>query len=140
MFAKPAKSQPVREAEAAPARKAIAASLVAENVTINGDLATDGDVQLDGTVRGDLRVGRLSLGDTGCVEGSVEAEAADVRGRVIGPITARQVRLHPSAEVVGDITHEQLVVEPGARFQGRSQPFTTPSPAEALPAEAAAAI
>jgi cytoskeletal protein CcmA (bactofilin family) len=37
------------------------------------------------------------------------------------------VRLHPSAEVVGDITHEQLVVEPGARFEGRSQPFTTPS-------------
>lgn len=127
--AKPAKSSSTRaEApEAPPVRKPIAASLIAENVTVNGDLASDGDVQLDGLVRGDLRVGRLTIGESGQVEGAIEAEAVDIRGRVTGSITAQQVRLHASAQVIGDVTHTQLAVDAGARFEGRSLRFEAPA-------------
>ncbi|MCR5880586.1 polymer-forming cytoskeletal protein [Phenylobacterium sp. J367] len=113
------------------ARKAIAASLIAENVTVNGDLASDGDVQLDGTVRGDLRVGRLTIGESGQVEGAIEAEAVDIRGRVTGSIVAQTVRLHASAQVIGDVIHTQLAIDAGARFEGRSLRFEAPAPAMA---------
>jgi cytoskeletal protein CcmA (bactofilin family) len=123
MFSKPVKP----EAEpAAPARKPIAASLIAENVTLNGDLASDGDVQLDGLIRGDLRVGRLTVGESGQVEGSIEAEAVDIRGRVTGSVTAQNVRLYATAQVRGDVTHGQLAVDAGARFEGRSLRYETP--------------
>lgn len=142
MFSKPAKSASARPeaAETAPARKALAASLIAENVTVNGDLASDGDVQLDGVVKGDLRVGRLTIGESGQVEGAIEAEAVDIRGRVTGSIVAQTVRLHASALVSGDITHTQLAIDAGARFEGRSLRFEAPAPAAALleaPVEAA---
>ena len=71
---------------------------------------------------------RLTLGETGHVEGSIQAESVDIRGRVIGSITAKQVRLHGAAHVDGDITHEQLSVETGAFFQGRSLKFQRPAP------------
>jgi cytoskeletal protein CcmA (bactofilin family) len=129
MFSKPANkpNRPEAGEPAPPPRKPIAASLIAENVSVNGDLASDGDVQLDGLVRGDLRVGRLTIGESGQVEGAIEAEAVDVRGRVAGSVTAQAVRLYPTAQVIGDITHAQLAIDAGARFEGRSLRFDHPT-------------
>ncbi|HEY8574460.1 polymer-forming cytoskeletal protein [Phenylobacterium sp.] len=131
--AKPASPRP-EAGEPGPARRPIAASLIAENVTLNGDLASDGDVQLDGILHGDLRVGRLTIGETGHVEGAIEAEAVDVRGRVIGSVTAQQVRLHASAQVIGDVTHAQLTIDTGARFEGRSLRYEPATAAVEIPA------
>jgi cytoskeletal protein CcmA (bactofilin family) len=131
--AKPA-SPRTEAADTGPPRRPIAASLIAENVTLNGDLASDGDVQLDGLLHGDLRVGRLTIGETGQVEGAIEAEAVDIRGRVTGSVTAQQVRLHATAQVTGDITHAQLTVDTGARFEGRSLRYEPATAAVEVPA------
>jgi len=126
---KPAKAVSTRpEGPEAPARKPIACSLIAENVSMVGDLASEGDIQLDGAVRGDLKVAHLSIGETGQVEGAVEAETVEIRGRVAGTIAARAVRLYASAKVDGDITHTQLAIDAGAHFAGRSVKFVPPIP------------
>lgn len=123
MFSKPTKSAPPR-ATGAPeppaARKPLPASLIGENVAMNGDLTSDGEVQLDGAVLGDLKVGHLAIGETGQVEGVIEAESVEVRGRVVGAIIARTVKLYATARVDGDITHEHISIETGAHFAGRS--------------------
>ena len=121
MFSKPTKPAAQRpESAEAPLKKSLPCSLIAENVSVAGDLASDGDVQLDGALRGDLKVEHLSLGETGQVEGAIEAETVEIRGRVVGTISARVVRLFATAQVEGDITHAQLAIEPGAHFAGRS--------------------
>ncbi|MDB5467764.1 MAG: hypothetical protein JWQ46_2526 [Phenylobacterium sp.] len=121
MFSKPDKPTSARiDGPDTLGRKAIAASLIAQNVSLKGDLASDGDVQLDGAVVGDVRVAHLSIGESGRVEGAIEAETVDIRGRVAGTIAARTVRLFGTARVDGDITHAQLSMEAGAHFQGRS--------------------
>ena len=104
------------------------ASLISQDITFEGAIAGEGELHVDGVIRGDVRAGRLTLGDTGHVEGSIHAEIVDIRGRVIGAITAKQVRLFGTAYVDGDITHEQLSVETGAFFQGRSLKFQRPAP------------
>jgi len=140
MFSKPTKpASSTRPESAEPsARKALACSLIAENVSLDGNLVSDGDVQLDGAVRGDLTVAHLSVGETGHIEGAVTAEAVEVRGHVAGTITAKTVRLYASARVDGDITHSQLAVEPGAQFAGRSVKLVPPIPEQlSLVSEAA---
>lgn len=122
MFSKPNKPSATAarpDALEAP-RKAIACSLLAENVSVQGDLTSEGDVQLDGALHGDLKVSHLSIGETGRVEGSILAESVEVRGRVTGAITARSVKLFATARVDGDIVHEQLAIDAGAHFAGRS--------------------
>jgi len=104
------------------------ASLISADITIEGGVTGDGELQIDGVVRGDVRVGRLTVGETGHVEGSVYAEAVEVRGRVVGSITSKQVRLYGTSYIDGDITHEQLAMETGAFFQGRSLKFQRPAP------------
>jgi cytoskeletal protein CcmA (bactofilin family) len=127
MFSKTTKDAP--SAEAAAPRKLSVASLVAEGVTIRGDLATDGDLHLDGAVEGDVKVGRLTVGDSGAVTGTITAEAVEIRGRVTGSISARQVKLLASARVEGDIHHAELAIEAGAHFEGRSLALAEESPA-----------
>src|SRR3989338_8315410 len=120
---------------AAPTRRATpkVASLLSADLTIEGSIEGEGELQLDGILRGDIRVARLSVGETGHVEGAVQADLVEVRGRIVGSITAKQVRLYGTAYVDGDITHEQLSMESGAFFQGRSLKFqrqaTPPTPA-----------
>jgi cytoskeletal protein CcmA (bactofilin family) len=121
MFSKPTKPAAQRPDSAeTPIKKSLPCSLIAENVSVAGDLSSDGDVQLDGALRGDLKVGHLSLGETGQVEGAIEAETVEIRGRVVGTISARVVRLFATAQVEGDITHAQLAIDAGAQFSGRS--------------------
>lgn len=96
------------------------ASLLAQNLVVEGSIQSDSEVQIDGLVKGDVRAEKLAVGESGRIEGQIQAEAVDVRGRVIGAIQAKQVRLFASAGVEGDITAEQLAIEPGASFEGRS--------------------
>ena len=130
---------PAASSAAEASRRARVASLISADITIEGNVTGDGELQIDGVGRGEVRVGKLTIGDTGHVEGSVIADAVEVRGRVVGALTAKQVRLYGTAYVDGDITHEQLAMETGAFFQGRSLRFqraAAPAP-EAAPAPVA---
>lgn len=115
------------EGTAAPSKAPKVASLVAENMTLEGAISGEGELHVDGVIRGDVRIGKLTIGETGHIEGSIHAEAVEARGRVIGAITAKQVRLYGTSYVDGDITHEQLAMETGAFFQGRSLKFQRPA-------------
>jgi cytoskeletal protein CcmA (bactofilin family) len=142
MFSKPTNKTPPKPAAApeppppvadAPRPKPKVASLISSGITIEGGVTGDGELQIDGTVRGDVRVGRLTVGETGHIEGSVYAEAAEIRGRVVGSVTAKQVRLYGTSYIDGDITHEQLAMETGAFFQGRSLKFQRPAAPQPQP-------
>ena len=135
--AKAALNTPPAAAPAEPPRKPRVASLISSDITLEGGVSGDGELQIDGVIRGDVKVGRLTVGETGHVEGSVFAEVAEIRGRVVGSVTAKQVRLYGTAYVDGDITHEQLAMETGAFFQGRSLKFQRPAAPAPAPAPVA---
>ena len=107
------------------------ASMIAQGVAIKGDVTGDGELHLDCVLQGDIRVGKLVLGPNARVEGALFAQVVEVHGRVTGAISAKQVRLYGTSVVEGDITHEQLAMETGAEFQGRSLKFQRPAAAPA---------
>jgi cytoskeletal protein CcmA (bactofilin family) len=94
-------------------------SVLASDLVFEGNVSGPGDLHVDGTLKGDVKVARLTVGDTGNIEGNVQAEYVEVRGRVVGGVMGKQVKLVSTAYVDGDITHEQLSIDVGAYFQGR---------------------
>lgn len=116
---KPAISQAPVITPSAPTAPLRAASVLSADLVFDGNVSGSGDLQVDGTVKGDVRVGKLVVGETGNIEGSIQADVVEVRGRVVGAIAGKQVRLTGSAYVDGDISHEQLSIDVGAFFQGR---------------------
>jgi cytoskeletal protein CcmA (bactofilin family) len=116
------------------------ASLVSEDLTVNGGLVSEGEVHIDGKVFGDVKVARLTLGENGMIEGAVIAEMVEIRGKVTGPITAKLVRLFATCHVDGDVTHEQLAMETGAFFQGRSLKLQRPAASAPQPASSSSVV
>lgn len=91
---------------------------VARHTTFEGNLSSDGEIHVDGLVRGSLRA-RICIIDTnGTVEGETEADQVIVRGRAIGPLRGQHVHLQEGAHVEGDITSETIAVDNGAHLQG----------------------
>lgn len=94
-------------------------STLSGGVNYEGNISGGGDLQIDGNLKGDVKVNKLIIGETGAVEGSVSAETVEVRGRVTGSVSGKTVKLFASAHVDGDIVQEQLQIDQGAWFQGR---------------------
>ncbi len=86
----------------------VAPSILSTDFAITGDVVSEGEVQIDGKVTGDIRCTMLTIGVTGCLTGQVFADYALIRGKVDGRIRAHNVTLARTARVVGDIIHESL--------------------------------
>lgn len=136
-----ARRQPAPEATApAPSKPP---SLIASGLKFEGNISGNGELNIEGAFKGDIRVGRLIVGETGAVEGGVSADYIEVRGRIVGAVSGKQVKLLGTAYVDGDITHEQLSIDVGAYFQGRClqqrkdapAPQQTPQPQAQAPAQ-----
>lgn len=93
-------------------------SLISQFLSVTGDLASDGDVQVDGVVDGNVKTASLTIGESGSIKGAVSAENVRVAGTLDGQIRARTVTLTRTARVRGDIWHESLAIEAGAQFEG----------------------
>lgn len=93
-------------------------SIISSDLNIVGDLHSAGEIQIDGTLIGDIRTHALVIGETATVKGEIVADAVRVLGTVNGQIKAKVVKLAASAHVVGDIMHEDLSIETGAFLEG----------------------
>lgn len=105
--------QPVR---AAPRNSAPA--IISADLRVVGDMASAGDIQVDGEVEGDIQSRSLTVGEGAHVKGSISAETVRVCGTVTGQIKASTVTLDKTAKVMGDILNISLAIEPGAFFEG----------------------
>ena len=98
-------------------------SIISPDLKIVGDLKSDGEIQIDGTVKGDIKAHMLTVGEQGKVDGSTVAETVRIFGTVNGRVQAKTVRLDKSARVTADISHETLTIEAGAYFEGKVLPL-----------------
>lgn len=95
-------------------------SIIASDMTVIGDLETEGTVRIEGRVKGTVRVGSQVLVAQGAViEGDLHTEEAVIAGRVSGAIHAKErVELQASAMVAGDILTPRISIIEGAKVTG----------------------
>jgi cytoskeletal protein CcmA (bactofilin family) len=117
------KASSVPSAWSASARIEIAvdeeSSVIGDAAIIVGDLTSEGEIEVQGTVEGNIRSRSVIVGESGEVHGEIVAEAVDIRGSVEGPVVAASVTVARTARVIGHITHRELSIEPGAYLEGR---------------------
>jgi cytoskeletal protein CcmA (bactofilin family) len=95
-------------------------SIIASDMTVIGDLETEGVVRIEGRVRGTVRVGSQVLVAAGAViEGDLHTLEAVIAGQVKGAIHARErVELQATAMVAGDILTPRISIIEGGRVTG----------------------
>jgi cytoskeletal protein CcmA (bactofilin family) len=96
-------------------------SIIGEDLLITGDVRSEGEIQLDGQLHGDVHCASLIVGESSRLEGGVIAEDVVIRGRLKGSVRALRVTLESKCHVEGDLIHQSLAIEQGALFEGKSR-------------------
>ncbi|MSO55042.1 MAG: polymer-forming cytoskeletal protein [Rhodospirillales bacterium] len=99
-------------------RKNSVPSILSADLKIVGDVISEGEIHVEGSVDGDVRTTRLMVGENAVIRGEIEAEDVLVHGTVTGHIKAKSVELTRTARVSGDIIHAELAIERGAFLEG----------------------
>ena len=96
-------------------------SIIGAGTTITGNVQSNGDIRIDGVIKGNLIAkAKILIGAEGVIEGDIDGKQADVLGKVTGKIkVADLLYLHGQAVVDGDIYAGKLQIEPTASFNGQ---------------------
>lgn len=97
----------------------IAPSVISSDVNLLGNLISDGLIDFDGNIHGNIQCHTLVIRKQARIHGEIKADSVQVGGTVKGSIEARSVVLQSGAEVEGTIMHEQITVEEGATIDGK---------------------
>jgi len=97
-----------------------AINLISIGTDITGDIKSNGDIRIDGSLTGNLSTkGKVVIGATGKVKGEIICKNSEVAGIIEGKITVGQLlNLKASSKIHGDIVTSKLSIEPGAVFSG----------------------
>lgn len=113
-------------------------NLIGAGTIIEGDITTNRDMRIDGTVTGSINVkGKLVVGSSGSIEGEIVCQNADIQGTIKGKLEVTELlSLKSTAKLTGDIVTNKFAIEPGAVFTGSCSMGATPSaPAKEIKGE-----
>ena len=102
-----------------PSRSNAVPSILGSDLIITGDIKTDGDIQIDGRLDGNIKAGNVTIGETGAINGKITANSVHVRGKITGKVDAISVDLADTANVQADLVQDQLMIANGAFFDGK---------------------
>ncbi len=104
------------------ASSSVDVSILSSGVKIEGKLYSEGNMRIDGKVFGDVTVnGNLTLGETAEVEGEIKAKNITLSGKLKGIVTVNEkLILESTSNLIGDLSAKILVIEEGAKFEGKS--------------------
>src|ERR687889_1408301 len=90
------------------------ATLLSAGTTLNGDVASETDLRIDGTVKGNVICSaKVIIGTTGVIEGNITGLQADVAGKVLGNIEVKELlQMREECFVEGNIVAGKLQIEP----------------------------
>ncbi len=95
-------------------------TIVGGETTVKGDFRVGGGLRVDGQIEGRVDVADTFLtGPRSFFKGEVHCQSAVIAGKVEGNIFASErVELQSGAQVFGNITCRELVIQPGCVFEG----------------------
>ena len=96
-------------------------SLIGAGTSLKGDITSNGDLRIDGTLEGNIHCSaKVVIGTNGCVEGDINGQQADIMGKVKGTIKVKELlQIRGGSEVTGNIHAVKLQIEPAATFNGQ---------------------
>ena len=98
----------------------MASTVIGSGITIEGEVTSDEDIVVQGTVRGKLTAREAVTVESGAVvEADVIGGPLSVAGSITGNITSSdRVDLQTGAKVVGNVKASRITIADGAQFKG----------------------
>jgi cytoskeletal protein CcmA (bactofilin family) len=98
-------------------------NIIGKGTTVKGEIEATGNIRIEGMLEGNIRSkAKAVFGESAHMKGNVYAQNAEIAGKVDGTVhIADTLVLKPSALINGDIFTGNLIVEQGAKFNGKCE-------------------
>jgi cytoskeletal protein CcmA (bactofilin family) len=98
----------------------MAGTIFEEGLTVEGEIESEEEIVVHGTVRGRLATtDAVAVGAGGVVEAELVAASLSIAGRVTGNVAATErVDLQAGGRLTGDVKAARLTIADGASFKG----------------------
>ena len=126
--------QPKQEKKSAPAPAG--GTTISKNIIIEGNISGTDSITIEGTLKGDITVNNVVIGQHGSVTGAITAQKVKVSGNVNGSITCNDLdimhhgyvtntihanKVTLSGEILGDVLAENTInITPTGKIQTKS--------------------
>ncbi len=134
----PAPPSSAQQPAPAPSGGSQIVSVISKGLTVTGNLESEGAIQVDGQIEGDVRGQTVTIGEGAVIKGAVYGDNVKVAGSVEGKVEAQTVSVTRAGHLEGDIIHERLEIESGAHIDGHCQPTYNKTSSKVTPIKAAA--
>jgi cytoskeletal protein CcmA (bactofilin family) len=96
-------------------------TIISRGVKIEGKITSSGNIRIDGEIQGDIfSESNITIGEDAKVNGQINANVITIGGKVSGIVrTKDKLILDSKSNLKGDIFAKILVIEEGAKFDGK---------------------
>jgi cytoskeletal protein CcmA (bactofilin family) len=104
--------------------KPVETTVISAGSKLEGCFETEGNLIIDGSVKGTIKCGSLEIMEDGNVDANVEADAINVAGNFEGEMICRgRLTFFRTGKVKGDISYRTLSIESGGLLDGNVSKF-----------------
>jgi len=100
-------------------KSSVAPSLISKTLKIRGELDSDGIIEIEGIVIGNIKADVITLRETAVVEGDINSRILNVKGCFKGTIQSDIINVAKKARISGTVKYKILSVEDGASINGK---------------------
>ena len=93
--------------------------MIGEGVTITGTIKADNEVNIQGTVDGDIDCNSITINKSGNVKGKIKTETMIVEGKAEGEMNVNAVlNIKSEGHVSGKVFYGEIQIDEGGKISG----------------------
>ena len=93
-------------------------TIIGEGIDFSGEINTEGNIHIDGTMTGIIRASEVVIGPNGEFEGEIAADLLIINGAIKGKFSIKNLHVKKDGLLQGKAKYEILVVDTGGKIQG----------------------
>ena len=93
-------------------------SIIAEGIDFVGEINTEGNIHIDGIVKGVVKAYEVVIGPNGEFEGEIMADVLVVNGNIKGKFNIKNLHVRKEGLLQGRAKYDLIIVDTGGRIQG----------------------
>ena len=93
-------------------------TIIGEGIDFSGEVNTEGNIHIDGIMRGTIKAQEVVVGPKGDFDGEITADILIVNGNIKGKFNIKNLQVRKNGVLQGKIKYEVIIVESGGKIIG----------------------
>ena len=93
-------------------------SIISKDLFLKGDLTTDGLLEIEGKIEGNIKGDEITIRESGFVNGNIISNISNIKGNFQGTIKSQRINVSGKANIKGTLEYVSLCVEDGSSIDG----------------------